>query len=87
MEIREIKKDELKYLDSEITIKGWVKNHRKQKEYGFIDLHDGTSFKSIQVVYTNELETFDDIQKMIDNAEEKDIIKVVEALKSVLSDS
>lgn len=64
MEIREIKKDEVKYLDSEVNIKGWVKNHRKQKEYGFIDLHDGTCFKSIQVVYTNELETFDDIQKI-----------------------
>ena len=51
-------------LNSEVKLQGWVKNHRKQKEFGFIDFFDGTCFKSIQIVYTNELDDFDDIQKI-----------------------
>ena len=29
-------KDEKKYLGKEIKLKGWVRNHRKQKNFGFI---------------------------------------------------
>ena len=25
------------YMDKEVTLQGWIKNHRKQKEFGFID--------------------------------------------------
>lgn len=56
------KKDEL--IDKEIKVNGWIRNHRKQKEFGFIDFSDGTCFKHLQIVYDNKLENFDDIQKM-----------------------
>ncbi len=52
------------YMDKEVTLQGWVRNHRKQKEFGFIDFNDGTYFKSVQVVYDNKLEAFDEIQKL-----------------------
>ena len=55
-------KEEL--VDKVITLQGWIKNHRKQKEFGFIDFNDGTCFKSLQVVYDNKLSDFDDIQKI-----------------------
>ena len=42
-------------IGSEVTLQGWVRNHRKQKEFGFIDFNDGTCFKSVQVVYDNKL--------------------------------
>ena len=64
MELVELQKDILKYVDKEITLEGWVRNHRKQKEFGFIEFTDGTTFKRMQVVYTNELASFDDIQKI-----------------------
>ncbi len=51
-------------LDKEIVIEGWVKSHRKQKDFGFIDFTDGTCFKSIQVVYTNDLDSFEAISKI-----------------------
>ena len=51
-------------VDKVVTLQGWVKNHRKQKEFGFIDFNDGTCFKSLQVVYDNKLSNFDDIQKI-----------------------
>ena len=52
-----------KYMDKEVTIKGWVRNHRKQKEFGFIDFSDGTCFKHIQVIYDKNLDNFEEIQK------------------------
>ena len=61
MDIKEINK---KIIGSEITISGWIKNHRKQAKFGFIDLNDGTCFNSLQVVYNDELDDFSDIQKL-----------------------
>ena len=49
------------YVDKEIEINGWIRNHRKQKEFGFIDFSDGTCFKHIQVVYDNTLSNFNEI--------------------------
>jgi len=51
-------------MDKEVILEGWVRNHRKQKDFGFIDFNDGTYFKSIQVVYDNTLDCFNDIQKI-----------------------
>ena len=53
------KKDEL--LGKEITIHGWIRNHRPQKEFGFIDFSDGTCFKHLQIVYDKDLENFEEI--------------------------
>ena len=52
------------FIDKEVVLKGWIRNHRKQKEFGFIDFYDGTSFKSMQVVYESRLPMFEDIQKL-----------------------
>ena len=47
-----------------LTVSGWIRNNRAQKEHGFIDLHDGTCFASVQVVYEEDTTTnFKDIQK------------------------
>ena len=56
---------DLKQIESgQVEICAWVRNHRKQKEMGFIDIYDGTSFGVVQVVYDNKLSTFDQIQKI-----------------------
>ena len=51
------------YIGKTIIIEGWIKNHRKQKEFGFISFSDGTFFTPIQIVYEKDLKNFDDIQK------------------------
>lgn len=56
--------DSKEYLDKEIAVQGWIRNHRKQKEFGFIDFNDGTTFQNLQVVYDNKLANFDDITKL-----------------------
>ena len=53
------------YIDKEVTIEGWIRNHRKQSCFGFIDFSDGTCFKHIQIVYDNSLSNFFDITKML----------------------
>lgn len=62
MDIKELY--EKNYIDQKIEISGWVKNHRKQAHFGFIDLHDGTTFKTLQVVYDDKLKNFDEITKI-----------------------
>ena len=52
------------YIGKEVSICGWIKNHRKQKEFGFIDFSDGTYFKNLQVVYDNTIADFEQIQKL-----------------------
>lgn len=61
MDIKEITKE---YLDKELTICGWVKNHRKQSNLGFIALGDGTCLKTLQVVYDKDINDFEEIQKI-----------------------
>ena len=51
------------FMDKEVVLEGWIRNHRKQKEFGFIDFSDGTCFKHIQVVYDNSLKDFETVQK------------------------
>ncbi len=62
--IKELFKDLIKMSGQSVTLNGWVRNNRAQKEFGFIDLHDGTCFDTVQVVY-EEAKTpdFKEIQK------------------------
>jgi len=47
-----------------VTLSGWVRNHRPQKAFGFINLNDGSFFETIQIVYEEALENFDTIKKI-----------------------
>ena len=51
--------------NKEITIQGWIRNHRDQKTFGFIDFSDGTCVEHLQVVYDETLNNFSDIQKLL----------------------
>ena len=62
--IRELYKDQEKYLDQEITIGGWVRSIRDSKTFGFIVVNDGTYFQPLQVVYSDKLDNFAEISKM-----------------------
>ncbi len=63
MDVRELFENVDRYMDKDITLQGWIRNHRKQKEFGFIEFSDGTCLEHVQLVYTNELKDFDEIQK------------------------
>ena len=62
--IKELYRDPSPYQNQEITLKGWVRTNRSSNKFGFIELNDGSFFKSIQVVYEEEhLSNYDDIAK------------------------
>ena len=65
MDLRELFKDIDKYLDKEVTVQGWIRNHRDQKTFGFIDFSDGTTFEHLQVVYDEELQNFEEVKKLL----------------------
>ena len=48
-----------------VTVGGWVRNLRDSKAFGFIDLNDGSYFKSIQVVFERDvIDNYDEIAGM-----------------------
>lgn len=52
------------FLDKEIELTGWVRKIRDQKNFGFIELNDGTFFKGVQVVFDTNLSNFDEVAKL-----------------------
>ena len=65
MDVKELLEKIEEYIGKDVVLEGWVKNHRKQKDFGFIDFSDGTCFKHIQLVYESTLPTFEEITKFI----------------------
>ena len=63
-DVRDIYQDFESLVDQEVMMQGWVRNHRKQKEFGFIDFNDGTCFQNVQIVYDHSLADFEEIQKI-----------------------
>ncbi len=64
MDLKDLYQSINEYLDKEVTLEGWVKYNRPQKEFGFIEFNDGTIFKNIQLVYDNNLSDFENITKI-----------------------
>ena len=54
-----------KKLDSKVELEGWIRSNRDQKDFGFIDFYDGTSFETLQVVYDKTLSNFDEVSKYL----------------------
>ena len=52
------------YANKTITIEGWVRTIRDSKNFGFIELNDGTFFKNIQIVFDHSLSNFDEVKKI-----------------------
>ncbi len=63
LDVRELAEQANNLMGKDVILEGWIRNHRKQKEFGFIEFYDGTSFKNLQIVYDNKLANFDEITK------------------------
>ena len=62
MDIKELYESD--YIGKKVKIQGWIRNHRKQAQMGFIDLSDGTTFSHLQVVYDDKLDCFSSVSKL-----------------------
>ena len=62
--VKELFRNTQEYAGKEVLIKGWVRNNRNSNKFGFIELNDGSFFKSVQVVYEEEfISNFEEISK------------------------
>ena len=79
MDVKELYQEIDKFMGKTVTLSGWVRNHRKQKEFGFIDFSDGTCFKHLQLVYKDSLSEFDTISKIKIGASIEVVGKVIKS--------
>ena len=70
---------ENKKIGDEVTVEGWIRNNRNQKEFGFIDFYDGTSINTLQVVYDKNLSNFDEVSHFLVGSAIKVSGKLVES--------
>ena len=82
LDVKELVKQVNELMDKEIILEGWIKNHRKQKDFGFIEFYDGTHFKTVQIVYDNKLNNFEEIAKLRVGCAIKVVGKVQKSLGS-----
>ena len=62
--VRELYRSREEFLGKEIQVGGWVRSIRDSKTFGFLVLHDGTFFETLQVVYGDKLDNFSQINKL-----------------------
>lgn len=62
--VKSIFKDTQKYVSNTVTLGGWVRTIRVSKNFGFIELNDGTFYKNIQIVFGTDIDNFEDISKL-----------------------
>ena len=63
--VRQIFANPEAFAGQKISVSGWVRTNRNSNKFGFIELNDGTCFKSIQIVYEQEkLGNFAEIAKV-----------------------
>jgi len=61
--IKSLYRESQRYLSQEITVAGWVRTIRSSKEFGFIEINDGSFFKNLQVVFAADLANFAEVEK------------------------
>jgi asparaginyl-tRNA synthetase len=52
------------FFEKEIHLTGWIRKIRDQKNFGFIELNDGSFFKGVQVVFDAKLINFAEVAKL-----------------------
>ena len=62
---RQLYADMAAFDGKEVTLGGWARSVRDSKAFGFIDLYDGSCFKTVQVVFEREkIANYDEIAKL-----------------------
>ena len=53
---------------SEILVRGWIRTRRDSKNFSFIELNDGSSLRSLQVIAKDSLPNYGDLQRLTTGA-------------------
>lgn len=68
MDVKELYENYQELLNKDITLSGWVRTNRAQKDIGFINFHDGTCFQGVQLVYDDKTSDFSKISALNNGA-------------------
>lgn len=59
--IKQIQSHQKDFIGKEVTLKGWVRSIRQQKNIAFVELYDGSTFASLQIVLSQDLPEFENV--------------------------
>lgn len=62
--VKNIFKNPQQYLNNTTKLGGWIRTIRVSKNFGFIELNDGTFFKNIQIVFDTNIDNFNEVSKL-----------------------
>jgi asparaginyl-tRNA synthetase len=62
--IKQLYRQAQEFLNKKIIINGWIRTIRTSKNFGFIELNDGTHFKNIQVVFDELIDNYPEVAKL-----------------------
>ena len=62
--IKDLYRNTDQQINKEITLEGWVRTVRDSKNFGFIEINEGSFFKNVQIVFSNDLANFNEICKL-----------------------
>lgn len=64
LEIKELYTNKEAHIGQTVKVAGWIRTSRMSKNFGFIELNDGSFFKNMQIVLDEKLENFKEIGKL-----------------------
>lgn len=62
--VKELYRNTESFIDQKVQVSGWIRTIRDSKTFGFIELNDGSFFKSVQIVFDEQLNNFKEIAKL-----------------------
>lgn len=62
--VKDLYKETDSYNNNLVKVSGWVRTIRDSKNFGFIEINDGSFFKNVQIVFDSSLSNFEDIRKL-----------------------
>ncbi|MCC0684572.1 asparagine--tRNA ligase [Clostridioides sp. ZZV15-6383] len=62
--VKELYRDKEQYIGKTVKVAGWIRTSRVSKNFGFIELNDGSFFKNMQIVFDEKVENFKEVGKL-----------------------
>ncbi len=62
--VKDLYRNTENYVGKSLQVSGWVRTIRDSKNFGFIELNDGSFFKNVQIVFDTALSNFEEITKL-----------------------
>ncbi|MFR2534202.1 MAG: asparagine--tRNA ligase [Clostridia bacterium] len=62
--VKDLYRNTENFIGKQVQVSGWVKTVRDSKNFGFIELNDGSFYTNVQIVFDDTLTNFTDICKL-----------------------